>query len=142
MTPEPTPGLAFEDALDRLARIVADLEQGEPELADALAKYEQAVRLVAHCHGLIDGAERTVALLAGVDDQGRPLTTPFDATATTAERESTGPPARKVSPDVQIPLPSRIATNPRLLPDDPGFYFALQSFLNSRVDKRRHDCQQ
>ena len=63
-----------------------------------MAKYEQAVRLLAHCHGLIDGAERTVALLAGVDDQGQPLTTPLDASST-AERDSTSTSARKVSPD-------------------------------------------
>ena len=70
------------DGLAALERIVADLEQGTPELAAALASYEQAIRLLAHCHGLIDGAERTIALLTGVDDQGRPLTAPFDATAT------------------------------------------------------------
>src|SRR4051795_12523201 len=97
MNPEQSPDLAFEDALDQLERIVAALEQGTPELAAALASYEQAIRLLAHCHGLIDGAERTVALLTGVDDQGRPLTAPFDATAT-AERESATSP-RKVSPD-------------------------------------------
>ena len=98
MTPEPAAELTFETALDQLGRIVSDLEQGEPELAAALAKYEQAVRLLAHCHGLIDGAERTVALLTGVDDQGQPLTTPFDASST-AERDSTTTPTRKVSPD-------------------------------------------
>jgi exodeoxyribonuclease VII small subunit len=96
--PEPTPDLAFEAALDQLGRIVSDLEQGEPELAAALAKYEQAIRLLAHCHALIDGAEQTVALLTGVDDQGQPITTPFDASATT-DREPSTAPARKVSPD-------------------------------------------
>jgi exodeoxyribonuclease VII small subunit len=98
MTPEPTPDLTFEAALDQLGRIVADLEQGTPELAAALAKYEQAIRLLAHCHTLIDGAEQTVALLTGVDDQGQPLTTPFDASATT-DREPPTTLARKVSPD-------------------------------------------
>jgi exodeoxyribonuclease VII small subunit len=98
MPPEPTPDLTFESSLDQLSQIVGELEQGEPELATALAKYEQAVRLLAHCHGLIDGAERTVALLTGVDDQGQPLTTPFDA-ARTAERDSSTTPTRKVSPD-------------------------------------------
>ena len=98
MTPEPTPTSPSKTALDQLGRIVGDLEQGEPELAAALAKYEQAVRLLAHCHGLIDGAERTVALLTGVDDQGQPLTTPFDASST-AERDSSPAPTRKVSPD-------------------------------------------
>ena len=59
----------------------------------------RAVRLLAHCHGLIDGAEQTVALLAGVDDQGQPLTTPFDAKATTNERDANPSSDRKVSPD-------------------------------------------
>jgi exodeoxyribonuclease VII small subunit len=98
MTPEPPPDLTFETALDQLGRIVSDLEQGEPEVAAALAKYEQAVRLLAHCHGLIDGAERTVALLTGVDEQGQPLTTPFDASSS-IERDTSTPPTRKVSPN-------------------------------------------
>jgi exodeoxyribonuclease VII small subunit len=102
MKKKPTPDLAFEAALDQLEGIVADLEQGTPELAEALARYERAVGLLAHCHGLIDGAERTITLLDGVDDRGQPLGTPFDATAT-VERESTAP-ARKVSPDSAKPF--------------------------------------
>jgi exodeoxyribonuclease VII small subunit len=98
MTPEPTPNVTFEVALDQLGQIVSDLEQGEPELASALAKYEQAIRLLAHCHALIDGAEQTVALLNGVNEQGHPITTPFDA-STTADPESPTPSARKVSLD-------------------------------------------
>src|SRR3954466_10235578 len=82
MKPEPSPDLTFEDAIDQLERIAADLEQGAPELAEALASYEQAVRLLAHCHGLLDGAERTIALLTGVDEDGQILGTPFDTTAT------------------------------------------------------------
>jgi exodeoxyribonuclease VII small subunit len=97
-TPKPAPDLTFEAALDQLGQIVADLEQGEPELATALAKYEQAIHLLAHCHTLIDGAAQTVALLTGVDERGQPVTTPFDASATT-DREPSPPPTRKVSPD-------------------------------------------
>jgi exodeoxyribonuclease VII small subunit len=73
----------FEAALDELEQLVGDLERGEPALAEALAKYERGIRLVSHCHGLLDGAERTIALLSGVDGDGQPLTAPFDATATT-----------------------------------------------------------
>jgi exodeoxyribonuclease VII small subunit len=99
-----TPDLPFEVALDRIERIVADLEQGAPELASALARYEEAVRLLAHCHGLIEGAERSIGLLSGVDDKGQPLTTPFDATAT-LERES-APSPRKITPGAANPSPS------------------------------------
>jgi exodeoxyribonuclease VII small subunit len=98
MTPEPTPNVTFEAALDQLGQIVSDLEQGEPELASALAKYEQAIRLLAHCHALIDGAEQTVALLNGINEQGQPITTPFDA-STTPDPESPTRSGRKVSPD-------------------------------------------
>lgn len=98
MAPEPTPDLPFEAALDQLGQIVSELEQGEPELANALAKYERAVRLLAHCHGLLDGAERTVALLTDVDDQGQPQTAPFDA-ASTAPRERARPARRKLPPN-------------------------------------------
>jgi exodeoxyribonuclease VII small subunit len=111
MIPEPARDLPFEAALDQLGQIVSDLEQGEPELATALTKYEQAIRLLAHCHTLIDGAEQTVALLNGVDEQGQPLTTPFDA-STTSDPESPTPTARKVSPDGANRSRSRASDNP------------------------------
>jgi exodeoxyribonuclease VII small subunit len=82
--PEPT----FEAALDQLEQIADDLERGESDLAVALAKYEQAVRLLAQCYGQLDAAERTVCLLTDVDATGQPITTSFDATAT-SDREST-----------------------------------------------------
>ena len=74
--------LKFEAALDELEQIVDELERGESALDQTLARYERGVRLLAHCHGLLEGAERTVALLAGVDSSGQPQTAPFDATAT------------------------------------------------------------
>jgi exodeoxyribonuclease VII small subunit len=84
--PEPS----FEQALSQLERIVASLEQGEPELTAALAKYQKGVVLLTQCHRLLDQAEQSVAVLTGVDDEGKPLTTPFDAAATIA-REATTP---------------------------------------------------
>lgn len=80
MPEEPEP--SFEDALSRIERIVDDLEQGEPSLSTALAKYEDGVKLLRRCYDLLDQAERSVALLTGVDEEGRPTTAPFDATAT------------------------------------------------------------
>ena len=80
--------MEFEAALEQLEQIVDELEQGEGDLTKALARYEQGVRLLTHCHGVLDGAERSVALLMEVDASGRPVTAPFDATAT-AGREPT-----------------------------------------------------
>ncbi len=80
--PKPQPEPSFEQALIQLERIVASLERGEPELTSALAKYEKGVILLTQCHRLLDQAEQSVALLTGVDDEGNPVTMPFDATAT------------------------------------------------------------
>jgi len=74
--------IGFEDAVDELERIVGELERGRPDLGKALAHYERGVRLLGHCQGLLDGAERSVALLTGVDEAGQPITAPFDASAT------------------------------------------------------------
>jgi exodeoxyribonuclease VII small subunit len=72
----------FETALSQLEEIVAALEHGEPDLAAALAKYETGVRLLSQCYALLERAERSVALLSGIDSEGNAATTPFDATAT------------------------------------------------------------
>lgn len=83
--PEPTddePELSFETALGRLEKIVAELERGQPDLASALAGYETGLRLLNHCHAMLDRAERSVAILTGVDAEGNPVTEHFDAAAT------------------------------------------------------------
>jgi exodeoxyribonuclease VII small subunit len=77
--------VGFEGAVEELERIVEELERGRPDLTTALAHYERGVRLLGHCQGLLDGAERSVALLTGVDDAGRPITAPFDASATSTD---------------------------------------------------------
>ena len=82
MANEPKP--RFEDALAQIEKIVTDLERGEPALSAALGKYENGVKLLRQCYQLLEEAEHSVALLTGTDDQGNPLTTPFDATATLA----------------------------------------------------------
>jgi exodeoxyribonuclease VII small subunit len=91
MAEEPEP--IFEDALTRVERIVEDLERGEPSLSTALAKYEDGVKLLRRCYDLLDQAERSVALLTGVDEHGQPTTAPFDATATPAHEPQAVAPA-------------------------------------------------
>jgi exodeoxyribonuclease VII small subunit len=50
-----------------------------------LARYERGVKLLGHCQGLLDSAGRSVALLTGVDEDGRAITSPFDASATSTD---------------------------------------------------------
>jgi exodeoxyribonuclease VII small subunit len=97
--------LHFEAAVRQLEEIVEALEHGEPELATALSKYETGVRLLTQCYSLLERAERSVALLTGVDDQGNPIAAPFDATAT-IQRESRQNPGWTDSSGETSPAPA------------------------------------
>jgi exodeoxyribonuclease VII small subunit len=61
----PTSGepLAFEEALGQLDDAVAALEDGQLSLAEALARYEEGVRLAARCQQLLDEAALRVQVL-------------------------------------------------------------------------------
>lgn len=77
----------FEQAMARLERIVAELEEGRLGLADALARYEEGVSLLRGGYEMLRRAERRIELLSGVDAQGHPVSAPFDASATFSAEE-------------------------------------------------------
>ena len=78
----------FEDSLTSLESIVARLERGDGDLSTALAGYEQGVKLLMRCQEMLEAAEKSVALLTGVDEQGNPIVAPFDAAATSTSTEA------------------------------------------------------
>ena len=55
--------MAFEDALDALEKIVAEIETGELSLADLMAKYSEGIRLSDVCMTSLKRAEDTMDLL-------------------------------------------------------------------------------
>lgn len=75
---EPT----FEQLVERLEQIVHRLEEGETGLSESLERYEEGVKLLRRAYELLEKAERKIELLSGVDEQGNPVTAPFDASAT------------------------------------------------------------
>lgn len=74
-------GPSFEEALGRLEQIVHLLEEGEIGLAEALARYEEGVRLLRQSYDLLEHAERRIELLSGVDADGQPIVQPLDDAA-------------------------------------------------------------
>jgi exodeoxyribonuclease VII small subunit len=68
----------FESALSRLESIVHDLEEGQIGLGESLARYEQGVKLLRQCYEMLEGAQRRIELLTGVDAEGRPISQPLD----------------------------------------------------------------
>ena len=74
-------GPTFEQALHELEQIVHDLEEGQLGLNAALQRYEEGIKLLRRCQGLLDGAQRKIEILSGVDSDGNPITSPFDHVA-------------------------------------------------------------
>jgi len=104
MTDDPTDdNLTFEQALGELERIVHELEDGEVDLEESLARYEKGVGLLKRCYGQLRQAEQRIVQLTGVDEEGRPMVQPFAHTAT-AETEKKGEKRRKKN-DGQADVP-------------------------------------
>lgn len=83
---------AFEIALAEVEQIVRALEDGATTLEEGLAKYERGVALLEICYGHLRAAEGRISLLAGVDEDGKPLLKPFDHVA--SDGPTDGKPAR------------------------------------------------
>lgn len=69
---------AFEPSLARIEEIVRLLGDGRTDLETALARYEEGVTLLRHCHELLRGARRRIEMLRGVDAEGRPILDTMD----------------------------------------------------------------
>ena len=68
--------IKFEDALQRLERIVDQLEAGNLALEESLKVFEEGVGLARHCARYLDEAEKRVELLTR-DESGTLKTEPF-----------------------------------------------------------------
>jgi exodeoxyribonuclease VII small subunit len=71
----------FESALTEIEQILRALEDGTTTLEESLTRYERGVALLQICYGHLQKAESRIALLAGVDGEGKPVLKPFDHTA-------------------------------------------------------------
>lgn len=67
--------LSFESALEQLEAVVDRLEEGELALENALASYEQGVRLARRCAGQLESAQRRIEILTneGAEWVARPF---------------------------------------------------------------------
>lgn len=74
----------FEAILERLEETVEVLETGKLGLDSSLAKYEEGVRLLVQCYGMLEAAERRVELVTGWNEAGKPQTAEFEVSGTVA----------------------------------------------------------
>ncbi len=87
--------IKFEKALERLEKIVEDLEAGNIPLEDALKKYEEGVKLSGLCQNRLAQAEKKIEVLTRSLD-GAFKKEPFDP-------EENEEPPRKTKKRVSAP---------------------------------------
>ena len=68
-----TGALSFEQVIDKLEGVVAELERGELPLEQALAAFERGVTLSRKGASLLDDAERRIEVLLGQGEETEPL---------------------------------------------------------------------
>ncbi len=70
------PSESFEGSLDRLEKIVKELENGNLPLERALELFEEGMKLSENCRRQLDSAESRIEMLVRKAD-GRVVTEPF-----------------------------------------------------------------
>ena len=71
--------ISFEDAIRRLGHIVEQLERGDLPLEASLRLFEEGIGLARISQRRLDGAERRIEELLGIDSDGQVVTRPFEA---------------------------------------------------------------
>ena len=59
---------SFEEAIDELETILADIERGQVPLEESIGRYERGRTLVEHCQQVLDRAEKRIQELSRQDD--------------------------------------------------------------------------
>ncbi len=107
--------ISFEEAFRRLETIVSTLESGRGELEESLAQYEEGIRLLRRCRQILDGAERRVEILKGVDENGAPVLEQADENALRSQTDVAGrqtPPATAAKSGVRTAAQAETSARP------------------------------
>ena len=57
--------LSFEDAIKSLGGIVDSIEAGDIALESSIEQYEKGMKLIAHCRGILQKAEKKIEKISG-----------------------------------------------------------------------------
>ncbi len=100
--------IKFEKALEKLEKIVEDLENGSLALEDALKKYEEGIRLSALCQKRLSQAEKKIEVLTrSLDGSLKAEKFDFeegDAAENAAPKKAAKRPAAKADQDEDVLL--------------------------------------
>lgn len=60
--------LDFEKSMEKLEKIVQDLEKGDLNLEDSIKKFEQGMELSKKCNEILQDAEKRITVLLKTED--------------------------------------------------------------------------
>ena len=85
------PEINFEGAMDRLEKIVEQMESGKMPLEDLIVRYEEGMNLVKLCQERLANAEQKIEIIAR-NSAGKPVVKEFEPTQ---EPETSAQPANE-----------------------------------------------
>jgi len=68
------PSLTFEQALKRLEEVVTTLDRSDCPLEEALALYQEGMKLLCHCRDKLDDAEKRIMIFSKETEKFIPFT--------------------------------------------------------------------
>lgn len=68
----------FEKKIEKLEKIVDQMEKGDLSLEKALSSFEEGVKLSKECSEELEKAEQKVKMLIGIDKNGDAVTQNFE----------------------------------------------------------------
>lgn len=60
--------VSFEENMERLEKIVAELEKGDLNLDDSVKKFEEGINISKKCNDILEKAEKKINILLKTDD--------------------------------------------------------------------------
>src|SRR4051812_39646823 len=86
--PKPAPtNLNFESAMERLEKIVEQMESGKTPLEDLIVRYEEGMNLVKVCQERLTSAEQKIEIIAR-NNAGKAIVKNFEPAAEPANAQN------------------------------------------------------
>lgn len=62
---------SFEQEMEELEKIVAELETGKLNLDESVAKFEEGVKISKECNEMLENAEKKITMLINQDGEAK-----------------------------------------------------------------------
>lgn len=60
---------SFEENMEELEKVVAELEKGDLNLDDSVSRFEQGIKISKECSKILEEAEKKITILVKEDDE-------------------------------------------------------------------------